>query len=553
MNSFFDANRHYWKYGDIISVEAMLRIWRNGTGLDDESANIIIDMQSSLTDVLCLAARRGHEATVRVMLDAGVDPTLHEACDPCYSPLQAATEGGQLDIARLLWNAVGPQGRFHQPSRRRPSDAMPSCLVVAASNGHADLVAEFLDLFDGWSTTEKDQALLAAAAYWHDKVVLVLQTWFHYEADVIQCALERAISIGGRDHNNGVPVQRRNWMPLNQDNQIRLVRRLLDAGADPNRASTTFWGFLIHESFTRIELLKLLLERGADPQAKDDHGRTVLHRAAACFNKKLTGRHFREPVREEEHLEVLQTLLQHGASPETPDNKGVTPLHLLADTGTPNILRLCLEHCANPSSALRPLSQFGESLLHYAAAAGNRDTVEYLLDRGLDANQASANKWTPLLCVLTPAQWSCKGHTAARIALARLLLEHGASAQVVTDEGWTPLHALATVQGFDGTEEERSGVGAFAEELIERGTPVDEEASVLRYCSPRFISDLYGAWGHRMTEVIPRLADRVAEGRVQVYDDYELTPLHWACRTGATDIFDLLMRHFASKEETARA
>ncbi|KAK3391701.1 ankyrin repeat-containing domain protein [Sordaria brevicollis] len=550
--SFLDAYRHYSKYGDIVSVENMLRFWRNAIELNVDFDIMPIDVPGVLSEVFSQAVRRGHEAAVRVMLDAGVDATRPEAGDPGYSPLLAATEEGYTDMARLLWNAVGPQGRFYQPSRRQPSNAMPSCLVVAAFNGHADLVAEFLDLFEGWSSLEKDQALVQAAANWHDKVVLVLQTWFLFESDVIQCALERAINIGGRDHCNGIAVQRRdNRIPLSQDNQIRLVRRLLDAGADPNRTSSTMRGFPIHESYTRIEILKLLLERGADPHAQDDRGETVLHRAAVCFNKKLPGRHFREPVNKEEHLEVLQTLLQHGASPDTPDNKGVTPLHLLADTGTPNTLRLCLKHCADPSSALRLLNQFGESLLHYAAAAGNRDTVEYLLDQGLDVNQATANKWTPLLCVLTPADDHYKGQTAARIAVARLLLDRGASARVITDEGWTPLHALATLRDFDNPEEERVGVAAFAKELIGKGTPVDEEASPLRYCSTMFFSsNLYGAWGHRMTEAVSRLAGRFGEGRVQAYDDYELTPLHWACRTGAMDIFDVLMRHFARKEQT---
>ncbi|CCC12067.1 hypothetical protein SMACR_02288 [Sordaria macrospora] len=548
MVSFFEASRHYSKHGDLESVQGMLQIWRNETESDPDADMGMSNLRGAMADVLCQAVCHGDEAAVRMMLDAGVDPTLHQACDPGYSPLQVAAEYGQRDIARFLWNVVGPQCRFHHPSRRQPSEAMPSCLVVAAYNGHADLVADFLDLYDGWSTLEKHLALFRAAALWHDDVVALLLAKFHYKADVIQCALESAVAITGRDHTNGIPVQRRNGEPLNEDGQIRVVRRLLDAGADPNRASKDCKGLPIHESFTRIELLKSLLEKGADPNAKDDHGQTVLHKVAANFNKNFRGGQNRASVHQEDNLKVLQTLLQHGASPETPDNEGVTSLHLLAGTGTPDTLRLCLEHCVNASNVICLLNQFEESLLHYAAAAGNRDTVEYLLDQGLDVDQATTNKWTPLLCVLTPAKCYYKGQTAARISVARLLLERGASAQVVTDEGWTPLHALATVQEVDAAEEERIGLGAFAEELIERGTPVDAEASVLRYCSPIFTSFLYGAWGRWMAEVIPQLASRAEDRRMHAYDDYELTPLQWAGRTGATDIFDVLMRHFASKE-----
>ncbi|KAJ4411662.1 hypothetical protein N0V85_003804 [Neurospora sp. IMI 360204] len=543
MVPFLDASRHYSKHDDLESIEAMLQIWRNETESDANADMGMSDLQGAMAYVFCRAVYRGQEAAVRMMLDAGIDPTLRQACDPGYSPLQVAAEYGQRDIARLLWNVVGPQGRFHYPSRRQPSEAMPSCLVVAAYNGHADLVADFLNLYDGWSSLERQRSLFEAAAMWHDDVVALLLAKFHYQSDDIQYALESAVAIHGRDYTNGIPVQSRNGEPLNQDDQIRVVRRLLNAGADINRAFKDRKALPIHESFTQIELLKLLLGRGADPNGKDGHGQTVLHRVAANFNTSPRSRQNRD------YLEALQTLLQYGALPDAPDNENVTPLHLLADTGTPNVLRLCLEYCVNASSAVRLLNQFGESLLHYAAAAENGETVEYLLDQGLDADQANANKWTPLLCVLTPAKSYNKGQTAARLALARLLLERGASAQVVTDEGWTPLHALASVRDVDATEEERTGVGAFAEELIERGTPVDAEASVLRYCSPIFTSFLLGAWGHRMAEVIPQLTRCAEDRHMQAYEDWELTPLQWAGRTGAIDIFDVLMRHFASTEQ----
>ncbi|EGO59784.1 hypothetical protein NEUTE1DRAFT_61516, partial [Neurospora tetrasperma FGSC 2508] len=544
MVSFFDAYRHYSKHGDLESIEAMLQIWRNETASGANADLAMSDLQGAMADVFCEAVCRGQEAAVRMMLDAGVDPThLRQACDSGYSPLQIAAEYGHRDIAHLLWNVVGPQGRFHYPSPRQPSEAMPSCLVLAAYNGHAHLVADFLDLYDGWSSLERQTSLFQAAAVWHDDVVALLLAKFHYQSVDIQCALEAAVAIHGRDHANGIPVQTRNGEPLNRDHQIRVVRRLLSAGADVNRPFKNQKALPIHESFTQIELLKLFLERGADPNAKNGYGQTVLHRVAANFNPSPQGRQNRD------YLEALQTLLQHGALPDAPDNEKVAPLHLLADTGTPNVLRTCLGYCVDSSSAVRQLNQFGESLLHYAAAAGNGETVEYLLDQGLDADQANANKWTPLLCVLTPAKSYNKGQTAARLAVARLLLERGASAQVMTEEGWTPLHALATVRDVDATEEERTGVGAFAEELIARGTPVDTEASVLRYCSPIFTSILSGAWGHRMAELVPQLTRWAEDRHLQAYEDWELTPLQWAGRTGAIDVFDVLMRYFASKEQ----
>jgi ankyrin repeat protein len=70
-----------------------------------------------------------------------------------------------------------------------------------------------------------------------------------------------------------------------------------------------------------MPVLRVLLERGGDPNTPDDRGRTPLH---LLFASTLV----RDPT------EAVRLLLEHGADPQRPDRDGKTPLDVaLAETG----------------------------------------------------------------------------------------------------------------------------------------------------------------------------------------------------------------------------
>lgn len=93
-----------------------------------------------------------------------------------------------------------------------------------------------------------------------------------------------------------------------------VVRRLLQAGADPNETDDE-GETALHQAAWRghTSVMELLLDGEADPNTKDKTGQTPLHQAASNGSK-----------------DVVQLLLDKGAEPRATDNDGRKP-HSLAE------------------------------------------------------------------------------------------------------------------------------------------------------------------------------------------------------------------------------
>lgn len=215
---------------------------------------------------------------------------------------------------------------------------------MAAERGHADLVADLLEIWDGWPMEEKNDALYGAARHWHDGVVGVLLSQACFNVDQLQAALQVSIDRqptppfafwGSRD-----PVA-----TTEEDLRLeRMVCRLVDAGADlDGNLDGTRGGQtpLLHAAANgryRIGALKGLLGRRANVNAQDKDGKTALHR---LFNGPYPS------------TVSLQVLLQYGASPEIADAAGETGMHAAAASGTPEQLQPCLAACRSTDVAIR--------------------------------------------------------------------------------------------------------------------------------------------------------------------------------------------------------
>jgi cytohesin len=184
-----------------------------------------------------------------------------------------------------------------------------------------------------------------------------------------------------------------------QDGDLATALRLL--GDDPYlvKSREEYKLTALHRAAAagHADLVKALLDRSAQVDARDYGGGTALHSAAAHG-----------------HVNAAAALLDKGADPSAPDEEGLTPLHLAARNGHEAVAALLLARKADPNAR----GKFTGMPLHEAAEHGHRALVELLLAHGGLANARSGGSHT----AFTP--WHA-AKQAGYDAIAELLLTHG--------------------------------------------------------------------------------------------------------------------------------
>ena len=145
------------------------------------------------------------------------------------------------------------------------------------------------------------------------------------------------------------------------------------------------------------EVVKALLDRSAQVDARDYGGGTALHSAAG-----------------QGKVEAAAALLDKGADPSAPDEEGLTPLHFAARNGHDGVAALLLARGADPNAR----GKFTGMPLHEAAEHGHKGMAELLLAHGGLANARSGGSHT----AFTPWHAARQGGHGA---IADLLSDHG--------------------------------------------------------------------------------------------------------------------------------
>lgn len=139
----------------------------------------------------------------------------------------------------------------------------------------------------------------------------------------------------------------------------------------------------------------------------------------ALFSIPKGGETFRDPAKNE----TLQAILQRNPKLD---------MYETAALGTTAQLDAMLR--GDPGGLKRP-NQFGWTLLHMSAFAGNGAVTEMLIGRGAEVNVRALSKFrnTPLQTAMLTGQYET----------AKILLDHGADALVRQAKGFTPMHQAA--------------------------------------------------------------------------------------------------------------
>jgi ankyrin len=204
---------------------------------------------------------------------------------------------------------------------------------------------------------------------------------------------------------------------------------LLEEGADPNAAGAGYTALHAAVLRSELELVRSLLERGANLGALIEHG-TPGRRFSADFSirSQLIGMNAFWLAAKYGEVEILNKLLEHEADPFYISERGVTTLQVaMGNSGS------SLDHRRDRIGNAAPDLE-----------AEERSTLELariLIDLGVDVNAADS-----------------RGQTAMHHAVLKdfdsvveFLISRGADITVVNERGQTPLVLAETTQTIPGT------------------------------------------------------------------------------------------------------
>ncbi|XP_059471305.1 ankyrin repeat domain-containing protein 17 isoform X2 [Neocloeon triangulifer] len=250
------------------------------------------------------------------------------------------------------------------------------------------------------------------------------------------------------------------------------------------------------------DIVRLLIENGADVNAQSSTGNTPLMYACAGG-----------------HLEVVEILLAAGANVEDHNENGHTPLMEAASAGYVNVAKVLLENGAGINTHS---NEFKESALTLACYKGHLEMVRFLLAAGADQEHKTDEMHTALM------EASMDGH----VEVARLLLDSGAQVNMPTDSFESPLTLAACGGHVD-----------LALLLIERGANIEE-------VNDEGYTPLMEAAREGHEEMVALLLSQGANINAQTEETQE-TALTLACCGGFLEVAEFLIKAGADIEAGA--
>jgi ankyrin repeat protein len=415
---------------------------------DLETANLLIRAGADATMAnrygitpLFLACANGNAAMISLLLDAGADPN---SVDPTGdTALVAAIRSGELSAVTTLLDRKAAVDSKDEAFQQTP-------LMVAVRENRPEIVKVLLER----GADVNAQTRTGETPGW---ILPNSVPGFGHGIGIVRGGLPE------RGSRYFIPGALTPLLYAARDGRTDIARMLVAAKADLKKADANgITPLIMAVSNNHVDTARFLIESGAEINVSDWYGRTPLWTAVEVRNMDFDNGLFKNDVDRKPVLEMIQLLLERGADPN-PRTKESIPIRrfMLRTTGT-----------------LEWVDFTGQTPLLRAALAGD-------------------------------------------LTVIRLLLQHGADPKIATFAGTTPLMAAAGVNWVvDQTYDE--GQKALLETvqlLYELGLSVNDVNSM-------GVTALMGAANRGSDEIIQFLVDK--GGKLDVKDKEGRTPLSWA-------------------------
>jgi ankyrin repeat protein len=256
---------------------------------------------------------------------------------------------------------------------------------------------------------------------------------------------------------------------------IKIVRLLLDAGANPNGNMDDDPPIVHLADYSNI--VSLLLEKGADPNVMVDEKTTLLNffidsnanidSILAVIDAVGVDLNARGPddkttplekAIRKRNIQIVERLLLKGANPNLVSPDQDSPLYVAVAANYPDMVRLLVERGANPNQP----SKTGYMPIHIAH---NPDSIAILRAGGADMNARNPRGETAIVSEILRKK-SMSIHLTIKA-----LIENGADPNIPAPDGYTPLY-IALDENKEKVVIELLKGGANPNVNQEDGTPV---------------------------------------------------------------------------------